>query len=472
MLTVIHDVALVTVDKERRIIPRGAIAIEDDRITAITEGEALPAAFEKADHRINGLGMVAIPGLVNAHTHMTQALQRGLSDDLELLSFLKELAYPVSQAISPAHVGVGAKLSCIEALHSGTTCIVDNITGEIDQESVDLTARAMTSSGIRGLIAVSLAERTPRCDKWQVPDFAYTRPMREQLSLVEKLVKRWHGTAHGRIRICPAPVTTWANSPGVFRQAHRLAEQYDLLLHTHVAETESEVEASREDYGQREVEWLHSLGVLGPRFMIVHGVWLSDEEITLIAQDHASVVHCPTSNMSLASGVARVPLLRRARVAVALGSDGIGNHNHDMFSVMKAASLLHKVAQSDPTVSSAEEVLEMVTLGGARALRMEDEIGSLEVGKKADLALVRLDGSHLIPIHRLTSALVYGANGKDVDTVMVDGQVVLEGGRLMTLNENRVLEEATESARDLVRLARLQHLVERSSNWGRDKNGQ
>lgn len=471
MLTLIHNTALVTMDEERRVFSRGAIAFADDRIVAIGQDDEIVAAYPHADRHIDGRGMVVLPGIVNAHTHMAQALQRGLSDDLELLSFLKELAYPVSRAITPHHVGVGAQLSCIEALRSGTTCIVDNMTGDIQEESVELTVRAMASSGIRGLIAVSMAERTPRCDKWHVPDFAYTRPFEEQISLVERLVKRWHGTADGRVRLCPAPVTTWANSPQSFLKAHRLAEKYDLMLHSHVAETESEVEASLEDYGQREVELLHSLGILGPRFMIVHGVWLSDEEIRLLADCGASVVHCPTSNMYLASGVARVPLLLEAGVAVGLGSDGIGNHNHDMFPVLKAASLLHKVAQGDPTVSSAEEVLEMATLGGALALRMEDEIGSLEVGKKADLVLVRLDGSHLVPVHRLASALVYGANGGDVDTVIVNGQVVLEGGRLRTLDENCVVEEATKAAEDLVNRAGLRRLSERLWKRRGGKNG-
>ncbi len=465
MLTLIHNVALVTMDEERRVLSRGAIAFTDDRIVAIGPNDELLAAYPNAERSIDGRGMVAIPGMINAHTHMAQALLRGLSDDLELLSFLKKLAYPVSRTITSYHVGVGAELSCIEALRSGTTCIVDNITGDVQEKSVELTAEAMVSSGIRGLIAISLAERTPRCDEWQVPDFMYTQPFKEQISRTERLIKSWDGTADGRIRLCPAPVTIWANSPRSFLEAHRLAEEYDLLLHTHVAETESEVEASLEDYGQREVELLQNLGILGPRFMIVHGVWLSDEEIKLLAECGASLVHCPSSNMYLASGIARVPELLEAGVDVALGSDGIGNHNHDMFPVLKAASLLHKVTRGDPTVSSAEEVLEMATLGGARALRMEKEIGSLEVGKKADIVLVRLDRPHIIPVHRLVSALVYGTNGNDVDTVIVDGQVVLEGGRVKMLDEDRVTGEAMRVAEDLVNSAGLQQLSERS--WKR-----
>jgi 5-methylthioadenosine/S-adenosylhomocysteine deaminase len=461
MLTVIHDAAILTLDQVRRVLERGAVAFEEDRIVAVGPSDDVLETYTGADRRIDGRGMVAIPGIVNAHTHMAQALQRGLSDDLELLDFLRQLAYPVSRAITAQHIGVGAQLSCLEALRSGTTCIVDNITGEIEEDAVRLTAEAMANSGIRGLIAVSLAERTPRCDKWHVPDFAYARSMEEQIARLERWMTAWDGSGGGRVRLCPAPVVTWANSPQSFLDAYRLAKKHHGLLHTHVAESESEVEASLEDRGKREVEFLHDLAILGPHFMVVHGVWLSDDEIELLAACGASVVHCPTSNMYLASGTARVPALLEAGVTVALGSDGIGNHNHDMFPVLRAASLLHKVVLHDPTVTSAEEVLEMATLGGARALRMEEEIGSLEVGKKADIVLVRLDKPHLIPVHRLPSALVYGVSGTDVDMVIVDGRIVVEGGRLQTLDEMRLIEDAQAAAEDLVSRAGLQQLVER-----------
>jgi 5-methylthioadenosine/S-adenosylhomocysteine deaminase len=461
MLTVIHDASILTLDQERRVLETGAVAFKDDRIVAVGSSQDVIETYPGAERRIDGKGMVAIPGIVNAHTHMAQALQRGLSDDLELLDFLRQLAYPVSQAITPQHIGVSAQLSCCEALRSGTTCIVDNITGDVDEEGVKLTAEAMANSGIRGTIAVSLAERTPRCDKWHVPDFAYTRPMEEQIARLERWMTAWDRSADGRVRLCPAPVVTWANSPQSFLDAYRLAEKHDSLLHTHVAESESEVEASLEDHGMREVDFLHELSILGPHFMVVHGVWLSDGEIELLAASGASVVHCPTSNMYLASGTARVPSLLEAGVTVALGSDGIGNHNHDMFPVLKVASLLHKGALCDPTATSAEEVLEMATLGGARALRMEEEIGSLEVGKKADIVLVRLDKPHLTPVHRLPSALVYGASGADVDTVIVDGRIVVEEGKLQTLDAARLVDDARAAAEDLVNRAGLQQLAER-----------
>ena len=461
MLTVIHDVSVLTVDQERRVLECGAVAFKDDRIVAVGPSRDVLEAFPDAQRRVDGRGMVAIPGIINSHTHMAQSLQRGLSDDLELLDFLRQLAYPVSRAITPQQIDISARLSCIEALRSGTTCIVDNITGEIEEDAVRLTVEAMVDSGIRSLVAVSLAERTPRCDKWHVPDFAYARPMNEQIARLERWMADWDRSGDGRVRLCPAPVVTWANSPQSFLEAYRLAGKHDSLLHTHVAESESEVEASLEDHGMREVDFLNELGILGPHFMVVHGVWLSDGEIELLASSGASVVHCPTSNMYLASGTARVPELLQVGVTVALGSDGIGNHNHDMFSVLKVTSLLHKGSLRDPTVTSAEEVLEMATLGGARALQMEEEIGSLEVGKKADIVLVQLDNSHLVPVHRLTSALVYGVSGADVDTVIVDGRIVVEAGKLQTLDEVQVAEDAKVAAEDLVSTAGLEQLVER-----------
>jgi 5-methylthioadenosine/S-adenosylhomocysteine deaminase len=243
--------------------------------------------------------------------------------------------------------------------------------------------------------------------------------------------------------------------PDDLRAAKALADEFDAPLHIHVAEARSEVEATLQDYGCREVEHLARVGVLDRRFHVVHGVWLNERELDLMARNGGHVVHCPTSNMNLASGVAAVPEMLARGVNVALASDGLGNHNHDLFSVMKSACLLHRVHALRADAITPQQVLEMATLGGARALGLEKEIGSLEAGKKADLILLDLHKPHLVPIDDLPTAIVQGAQAADVDTVMVDGKVIMEGRRVRTLDATAIVAAAEAAGRDLWRRAGL-----------------
>ncbi|MCL4458446.1 MAG: amidohydrolase [Chloroflexi bacterium] len=454
MLTAIVNTTIVSMDAERRIIKDGAILIEDDRIIAVGTTDDL--RYTGADRIIEARGKVAIPGLINAHTHMFQALLRGLGDDKDLIDFLTKAIYPIATVLTAEDVYAGALLSCVEAIKSGTTCIVDNHTVNTSESVVDNIAKAYLQTGMRGLIARGLRYHTPRAEKWGIPRFLYAYSLEEDLDIMERLLLRWQGEGRGMVSVCPAPVTIFASGPHLFTALKSLYDKYGTCIHTHVAESRSEVEATLEDYGMREIQLLHSLGVLGPRFHVVHGVWLSDEEIALLAESGGNLIHCPVSNMFLASGVARLPEMLRAGINIALGSDGAANNNQDMFGVMKTAALLHKVHHLNPTVTPCEQVFEMATLGGAKTLGMEAKIGSLEPGKKADIVLVDLWKAHTLPIHRVISALVYCANGSDVDTVVIDGRIVMEGRRVLTVDEGEVLSRSESVAEDLIQRAALQ----------------
>lgn len=449
----IRDVTVLTLDEERRIITDGCLIIRDDRIVSLGKQKNLSAEYAKSEMKIEGRGMVVMPGLVNAHTHTFQSLLRGLAEGMDLLGFLKNLIYPVTRVITEEHIRIGATLSVLAAIKSGTTCLIDNHSANTSQMATGAIAQVFKTSGIRGMVARGFRLPTQRAIDWGVPEHVFQYDLATELKITRDLIESWKDKENGRVKICPAPLTLFLSTKEDLQAAKDLADEYNVPLHIHVAETQSEVEATLEDHGVREVELLAEIGVLDERCHIVHGVWLNEHELDLVAEANAHIIHNPVSNMVLGSGIAPVPEMLAREISVALGSDGIGNFNHDMFSVMKIVPLLQRVHHRDPQLISADKVLEMATSGGARALGLEKEIGSLEEGKKADLLLIDLESPHLVPTYDIPATLVFGANGADVDTVIVDGKVIMQNRRLNTLNEESVLLEANTAGRELIHLA-------------------
>ena len=419
---------IVTMDPHRRIIRRGSLAIEGDRIAAI--GEVVEG---RGDVVIDARGKAVLPGLINAHTHLPMTLLRGIADDMPLLEWLETKIWPIERNLKKGDCYRGALLGCLEMIKSGTTCFADQYF------FMDEVARAVEESGMRGVLSYGIIEMDD--------------PQRREseLRVGEKFVREYHGKADGRIQAMFGPHAAYTCSPECLLRVKELARKYGVGIHTHVAESRDEVDRIVRKYGKRPVEHLDAIGFLGPEVLAAHCVWLTSHEISIIRERGVKPVHNPVSNMKIACGIAPVPEMLAAGIPVALGTDGAASNNSlDLLGEMKFAALLNKVGKLDPTVMPAPTVLEMATINGARALGLGDEIGSLEVGKKADVLLIDLKRPHFTPLHNVISHVVYNAVGSDVDTVIVDGKIIMQGREVLTLDEAKVLEDAQRAAEDLL----------------------
>ncbi|HOI40591.1 MAG TPA: amidohydrolase family protein [Methanobacterium sp.] len=409
-------------------VRRGSVLIEDDKIVDITR-----KGSTGADEVIDAEGKVLIPGLVNTHTHLSMSLMRGLADDLPLDIWLNDHIWPVEAHLEGEHCYVGALLSALEMIKSGTTTCNDMYF------FMDEVAQAIDESGIRGLLChgmIDLFDEDKRKEEYK-----------ETLRIIEKC----HNTADGRIQVALGPHTPYTCSTELLNWVRETADEKGLKIHIHVSETEKEVEDSLNDRKKRPFEYLEDINFLGPDVIAAHSVWLSGAEIALIKDNNVKISHNPLSNMKLASGISPVSDMLANDVCVSLGTDGVAsNNNLDLFQEMKTASLLQKVRTLDPTVLPANKMLEMATINGATALGMEEEIGTIEVGKKADLILVDMKKPHLSPYRNPISHLAYSAEGSDVSTVICDGEVLMREREVLIMDEAEVIEMAENAAEDLI----------------------
>ncbi len=422
---------LVTMDPQRRVL-RGDLYVAGGRIAAV--GEGVPPT---ADQVFDAAGMAVLPGLVQTHIHLCQTLLRSQADDLELLDWLKRRIWPLEAAHNPESLSASARLGCAELILGGTTTLVDMGTVHHTHE----VFQAIADSGLRAFGGKCMMDHGD-----EVPPGLRERPeqsLQESLDLLE----RWDGAADGRIRYCFAPRFAVSCSDGLLREVQRIAADRRVLVHTHAAENRGECALVEAERGCRNVEYFHRLDLTGPGLLLAHCVHLSDGEMDLLARTHTRVAHCPSSNLKLASGIARVAELRRRGVEVGLGADGAPcNNNLDGFLEMRLAALLQKVV-AGPTALSAPEVLEMATIGGARVVGLAHEIGSLEIGKRADLIAVDLRGLHIAPEPEdgtagLISRLVYAARSTDVCLTMVDGRILMRGRQLLTVDADEIAAAA------------------------------
>jgi 5-methylthioadenosine/S-adenosylhomocysteine deaminase len=441
----IENGAIVTLNQQTDLYHPGYIFIEDGLITATGMGPA-PRRFLKADTWIDASLMAVMPGIVNAHTHLFQTFLRGLADDQPLLQWLENAIWPVAKVLTEEDAFTAALLGIVENIRTGVTSIVDHQYIHTEPGNDDGVCRAALEAGIRLKLARG----------WT--DFGYHPAFMETpekiVAETARLRERWLLEGKGRISVEFAPLIPWGCSDETMRMTCSLSQEWGAGTHIHVAEARDEIEMNLALRGTRHIEWLNELGVLGPKVQLVHSVWLEDHEIDMVAQSQAIVVHCPVSNMYLASGVARVPEMRRHHIPVALGSDGPGsNNNQDMFFVMKTAILLQKVSTLNAMVLLPEDVLWMACRDGSSAFGLPDEIGSLEPGKKADIVLVDLDSPLTMPVHSVPSALVYNATPRDVDTVIVDGKFLMRHKEILVLDEKALLARARRQCDDLFKRA-------------------
>ncbi|MDD2554238.1 MAG: amidohydrolase [Desulfotomaculaceae bacterium] len=425
----IQGATVLTMEGHDSIINDGEIAIAGDRIISVGQRGSAPANF-KADKTIDASGMAAMPGFINAHTHASMTLLRGCADDLPLMKWLNEKIWPLEKKLQKEDFYWGAKLCCLEMIKSGTTTFADMYF------QMDQVARAAADSGMRACLSRGMIGNGPDADL----------AIEESTEFADK----WHGAADGRITTMFGPHAAYTCPPEYLTLVAEMSAGYGVGLHIHVAETADEVEKIKAEYGTTPVRHLDSLGLFNVPVMAAHCVHLDQEEIEILASKMVSVVHCPQSNMKLASGIAPVAGLIKAGVDVALGTDGAAsNNNLDMIEEMRTAALLQKVATGDATVLPAYETLKMATYNGATALGLGD-LGQLQPGRLADLILVDLRRPHLYPMHDLVAHLVYAAHSADVDTVIVNGEIVMEGRKVLTMDEEEVMAQAQNRAERLV----------------------
>ncbi len=430
---------VVTMDAEHRVFAEGAVVLEDDRIAYVGPADGAPAAG--IDRTIDAKGKIVLPGLINSHVHLSQHLGRGIGDDVSLLTWLHERIWPYESSMTYEDSYVSSLLCGIELVRTGVTCFA-----EAGGQHVAAMAEAMEELGLRGILARSIM------DEGEGPA-SMIEPTDQCIARQQDLIDRFHGSAEGRLRVWPACRTIFNCSDALYLQTKELADRAGVGIHAHVAEIPDEVEFSRQTRGDTTVAHLESLGVLAENFLSVHTVWLTEAELDILATRGVPVSHNPAAAMRVL-GFADIPGMLERGVLVALGTDGAPSNNRmNLISEMYLAGLIHKGRKLDPQVVPAEAVLAMVTRDAAKALLWEDEIGSLDVGTRADITIVNPRTAGMLPLHDPVANLVYAMDTTNISTVIVDGRILLEDDTVQTVDEEAVLAEAQARAAELVQRA-------------------
>ncbi len=420
----------------------GRILIQGDRISAVETAVSEPGIRPAQSTIHNPQSTIALPGLINAHTHLEQTFMRGYSANRALLDWLKHYIWKLQAAMTVEDVRLACLLGMVEALRGGATTVIQHFKLASAPAHTDAVLQTAEQLGIRLVLARAWNDRGANAE---APDAI--------LADFDRLYAEWHGAANGRITIANGPITPWRCSADMLRRTVELARRHGAFTVCHVSETRDEVGLTVEDTGRRPVEWFDALGVLGPDFHLIHGVWVSEAERDILARRGVAVVHCPAANMILASGVAPVTALLREGVTVALGTDGpASNDGQDMIETMRLAAYLARVTTLDPQALPPRQVIDLATAHGARALG-NSALGRLSPGAKADLITLDLNAAHIQPIGDPLSAVVYNARGSDVDTVIVDGRVLMAGKQVLVLDEVALLDECRDRAAHLARRA-------------------
>jgi 5-methylthioadenosine/S-adenosylhomocysteine deaminase len=419
---------VVTMDAADGVFSPGAVAIAGGRILAVgKESELLSRYLPK--QRISRPHSVVLPGLINTHTHAAMSLFRGIADDLPLMEWLTKFIFPAeAKNVSPEFVRVGTTLACLEMIRGGTTTFADMYYFESD------VAAAVDACGLRAILGETWLD-------FPVPDH---KDLAESIAVTRAFLEKWKG--HPRVIAAVAPHAPYTNSKESLVAARDLALEFKAPLLIHLSETKDEQRQIAEKYGMTPTKWLESIGFLGPNVLAAHGVWCDADDFRLLAARKVGLAHNPESNMKLASGILNVVAARKAGIDVGLGTDGVAgsNNDHDMWEAMDFAGKLAKVSTMDPTALPAKELLRMATIEGARAMKMEDRIGSLETGKRADLVAVDLSGARTQPLWDVFSTLVYAVKESDVSLTMVEGRVLWDGRTVRTVDAAKTLREAEE----------------------------
>lgn len=436
----INNATIITLDNENSILT-GSLIVEQGRISAIISEPY--SKFSEFDEVIDGTGKVLIPGFIQTHIHLCQTLFRGAADDLALIDWLKLRVWPMEAAHTPESLYASARLGIAELIQGGTTCA-------LTMETVNHTEsvfQAVEESGFRATVGKCMMDQGD-----DVPD-ALQEVTEQSILESVRLLERWHGKANGRIRYCFAPRFAISCTRKLLETVSHLSKQFGVLVHTHASENTDEVAIVERMTGKRNINYLYDTGLTAQNVVLAHCVHLDDSEIRILLETGTHVSHCPSSNLKLGSGIARISELMEIGISVSLGADGAPCNNRlDIFTEMRTAALLQK-ALNGPESLPALSALRMATNNGAKALGLHQEIGSIEIGKMADLVLLDLCSLHTIPQSDLISTIVYAAQPDNVQTVIINGSVVMRDRKLQTLNEKQVMLDAQNQFNQLRRRA-------------------
>ena len=448
---IIENITIVTMNKKREILENYSLLIKESRIIDIGPFEQIKLKNFNVKKTINGSGKIIFPGLINTHNHLFQTLLKGLGDDLNLADWLAQMTFPSSAHLQPEDVYDASMLGCVEGIRCGTTTQLDYMYPHARAGLSDGVVTAFKDLKIRGILGRGMMNTGEQ--------FGVPKAIMQDLDTIEKdcyrLFDTYHKTENDRIKVWTAPAALWSNSEELLKLAWRITNEYKSGFTIHVSETPFDREAGKEIHGVYDFDVLEKLGIVGPNVLMVHCVHLTPEDIKKAKKYDLKVSHNTTSNMYLASGVAPVPAMLKEGLTIGLGVDGAASNNsQDMIELLKHTALLHKVYTQDPTIITAEKVLEMATIDGARAIGEEENIGSIEIGKKADFFIYNPAlSAKSTPMHHPVSTLVYSGTHTCVETVVIDGNIILENGVLLTANESEVIKKGQIAADDLAKRA-------------------
>jgi 5-methylthioadenosine/S-adenosylhomocysteine deaminase len=420
--------AVVTMNSARAVYPDGSVALRGDSIVAVGPRQEVESQYQSGVV-IDAHGHLVLPGFVNGHTHAPMTLFRGLHDDVTLNDWLYKYIFPAeAKNVNEEFVRWGTRLAAAEQIRAGVTTFADMYYFE------DAIAEETKAAGMRGVLGETFID-------FPAPD---NRSEAEMLAYTERFLRRWQGDP--LIRAAPAPHSIYTCSKKTLQDAAALARKFHAPILIHLAEMKKEWEDSQKANGMSPVAYLEKIGVLGPDVVAAHCIFVDQADRRLLSQKGVGCVHNPSSNMMLASGVAPVPAMRAAGIAVGLGTDGPAGSNNDLdlMEEIDLAAKLAKISKMDPLALNAKSVVEMATIDGARAIHMEKEIGSLEVGKKADVVLIDIGKPHAVPMYDIYAQIAYSLKGSDVATVIIGGKVVMRSHLLLTVDEPKVLDKARE----------------------------
>jgi len=416
---------VLPIDADLNIIKDGMVAVSGNKILAVGRAEDLKNQYS-ADEIIDCGNSIVMPGLINTHTHAAMAYFRGLADDLPLDEWwFKHIRPAEINFVKPKFIKKASELACLEMIKSGITFFNDMYYFS------EATAEVCNQVGIRAMLSDAIID-------FPAPSY---KNADEAISLFKVFYNKYKDDELINISIQPHAIYTCCKKTLV--KTKELAQEFNVPVHIHISETKKEVDDCKKQHGKSPVEYLDEIGLLSDKVIAAHSVWLGDNDLEIYKNRGVKVSHCPISNMKLASGIAPVPKMLKQGIAVGIGTDGAASNNTlDLFSEMRACSLLHKASNLDPTVVSLKEIVKMATINGAKVLGLDDKIGSLAAGKRADIITINLDKPHLIPIYDPYSHLVYCVEPQDVENVVINGRVLMRDRGVKTIDEGKVLREA------------------------------